>query len=254
MIQHPAFVAATVITVVWLSIVYWWLGQSPVESPEACTLPHAFCALREMELNAAGDFLAGTFSVLAFLWLATAVLLQGSELQRQRDEFVAGRMEMAKQTAMLGKSAEMQWRQIEDEKLMHSVIELFDVIADYLPKVIHVQDRDCVASTISLPECSTDLVTHDKIEAALNLFSRQLRAAVGPISRNEQMLSIVEHGPSFHEQCRLVQLKARQVLDKQSTVSVRYDSSRLFANAAMIESVCALFTDPDHQIELRDSE
>lgn len=45
-----------------------------------------FDVLASLPANALGDYLAGTFAPLAFLWLAGAVFIQSNELKAQRDE------------------------------------------------------------------------------------------------------------------------------------------------------------------------
>lgn len=47
-----------------------------------------------LEANEAGDYLAGFFAPLAFLWLAAAVFIQSSELREQRRELALTREEM----------------------------------------------------------------------------------------------------------------------------------------------------------------
>ncbi|WP_306027294.1 hypothetical protein [Stappia sp. MMSF_3263] len=48
-----------------------------------------------LEANEAGDYLAGFFAPLAFLWLAAAVFIQSSELREQRRELALTRNEFA---------------------------------------------------------------------------------------------------------------------------------------------------------------
>ncbi|KIQ02985.1 hypothetical protein RU07_10455 [Agrobacterium tumefaciens] len=67
---------ATVFTTTYLLLVISWIG------------PHKIVTFTKTdELNALGDFLAGVFSPLAFIWLVAAVLTQRQELTDTRDQF-----------------------------------------------------------------------------------------------------------------------------------------------------------------------
>ncbi|MCM2433199.1 hypothetical protein [Agrobacterium rosae] len=69
------FVASS-FTATYLVFIVVWIG------------PHEIIAFSETdELNAIGDFLAGIFSPLAFIWLVAAVLTQRQELTDTRDQF-----------------------------------------------------------------------------------------------------------------------------------------------------------------------
>lgn len=68
--------AAGIFTVVYLTGGLWIVG--PVR---------AWTFITTGELNEIGDFLAGVFSPLAFIWLVAAVLTQRQELDETRDQF-----------------------------------------------------------------------------------------------------------------------------------------------------------------------
>ena len=57
--------------------------------------------LRRGDLNELGDFLAGVFTPLAFLWLVYGYFLQSSELRLQREELALTRKQLGKQTELL---------------------------------------------------------------------------------------------------------------------------------------------------------
>ncbi|YBV97394.1 hypothetical protein M1D80_11060 [Phyllobacteriaceae bacterium JZ32] len=50
--------------------------------------------MEALDLNEQGDFLAGLFAPVAFLWLAAAVFIQAQELSAQRDELKQTRLEV----------------------------------------------------------------------------------------------------------------------------------------------------------------
>lgn len=67
---------ASSFTVAYLIFIVLWIG------------PRKIIAFSETDqLNAIGDFLAGIFSPLAFIWLVAAVLTQRQELTDTRDQF-----------------------------------------------------------------------------------------------------------------------------------------------------------------------
>lgn len=57
-------------------------------------------------LNELGDFLAGAFAPVAFLWLVAAVLIQAQELRAQREELAMTRQELADSREVMKVQAE----------------------------------------------------------------------------------------------------------------------------------------------------
>ena len=57
--------------------------------------------LRAGNLNELGDFLAGSFTPLAFGWLVYGYLLQSRELRLQREELALTREQLGKQTELI---------------------------------------------------------------------------------------------------------------------------------------------------------
>lgn len=62
-----------ILTVAYLALMGWWLSVN-------------WAAFLCLELNELGDFLAGTFGPVAFLWLVLGFLQQGRELRLQSEE------------------------------------------------------------------------------------------------------------------------------------------------------------------------
>lgn len=75
-----------------VTILYLWL---------ACNLVINFDDFKALELNEKGDFLAGIFSPLAFLWLVYGYLQQGQELKQNTEA-------LRLQAIELGKNVEAQ--------------------------------------------------------------------------------------------------------------------------------------------------
>ncbi|KXG85797.1 hypothetical protein [Agrobacterium bohemicum] len=69
-------ILAGVITAGYLGIFLWWIGYDRIARYPA-----------NNSLNEVGDFIAGFFSPLAFIWLVAAVLTQRQELTDTRDQF-----------------------------------------------------------------------------------------------------------------------------------------------------------------------
>lgn len=100
--QMPrAMVVSLCLTAVWIIVLYVILALAkpcnvdrPWYNPFA---RHLTCS----EWNVVGDFLAGAFAPLAFLWLVTAVFIQSQELKAQREELEATREEMKESRSVL---------------------------------------------------------------------------------------------------------------------------------------------------------
>lgn len=81
--RNFAVIGATALTIVWMAGAFWLLHQAaPCAETGRLFADKLYC----LPINGIGDFLAGAFAPVAFLWLVTAVLLQRSELQAQRQE------------------------------------------------------------------------------------------------------------------------------------------------------------------------
>lgn len=89
------------LTVVYLGSLLWLIGQT-----RHCDLTNGATAdgavfnklLACRSINELGDFLAGAFAPLAFVWLAGAVFIQSRELATQRLELIETRAVMREQT------------------------------------------------------------------------------------------------------------------------------------------------------------
>jgi hypothetical protein len=98
-----------VLTVGWLVVLAIYLLASK----------HSFSALWDLPANNFGDFLAGAFAPVAFLWLAIAVLLQRRELELQRQELKHNREALTLQAEELRRTVEenaAQARSLEASK------------------------------------------------------------------------------------------------------------------------------------------
>ena len=78
-------------TIVWTLLSVWLLFRPAICESQSATTFAANC----LNLNELGDFLAGVFAPLAFVWLAAAVFIQARELKEQRRELSLTREELA---------------------------------------------------------------------------------------------------------------------------------------------------------------
>ncbi|HWW46263.1 MAG TPA: hypothetical protein VNZ94_00290 [Xanthobacteraceae bacterium] len=93
-------------------------------------------------INSIGDFLAGAFAPLAFVWLAAAVFLQSRELALQREELRATRDVLEKQamesraaTKYIGTQTAILKRQEELREQQQADAEFDEMLAVYLNNV-----------------------------------------------------------------------------------------------------------------------
>jgi len=96
-----------VVTLVWLAVAIY-LGYNARH-------PDAYCAGTFSCLTASewGDFLAGVFAPIAFLWLVAAVWIQSDELREQRVELALTREEFKLNRTVLERQAEESKKQAE---------------------------------------------------------------------------------------------------------------------------------------------
>lgn len=91
----PALVVGYVLTGIWaviLAAYLFWPSSG------------RWTKLLEVDPNAFGDFLAGAFAPLAFLWLVVTVMLQSRELRLQREELKQNRAALELQATELHQS------------------------------------------------------------------------------------------------------------------------------------------------------
>lgn len=120
--QKFGALALVFVTILWLSLAlhFLFLSAGPgVSSPLGetigawlqlpCLKPadqQAIYVIGCLEANEAGDYLAGFFAPLAFLWLAAAVFIQSRELREQRRELALTRREFELNREVAAEQAE----------------------------------------------------------------------------------------------------------------------------------------------------
>lgn len=108
-----AFAAASA---AWLLIAFI-LGWT-AESPDDCSGTFSCLSANEW-----GDYLAGVFAPLAFLWLIAAVVLQSRELAAQREELNLTRQEMKDQRKVMKEQADEARNQAEFIGVQTQILE-----------------------------------------------------------------------------------------------------------------------------------
>jgi len=99
------FVSAGALSLAWVVAALIFLFSRPAP----CS--YGFDCLHDV--NEWGDFWAGTFSPLAFIWLVVAVFLQSMELREQRQELALTRLEFKENRAVAQAQSDESKRQAE---------------------------------------------------------------------------------------------------------------------------------------------
>ncbi|MEW9616044.1 hypothetical protein AB3G45_19705 [Shinella sp. S4-D37] len=99
MSKYTIIIATAVLTFLYVGLVMWLHYGSAADASIGQYVVNN-------NLNSVGDFLAGLFSPLAFLWLIATVLIQSNELSLQRDELAENRAVMGKQAEAAEKQAQ----------------------------------------------------------------------------------------------------------------------------------------------------
>lgn len=120
--QKFGVLVLVLVTILWLGLAlhFLFLSAGPgISSPLGETIggwlqlpclkpadPQAIYVIGCLEANEAGDYLAGFFAPLAFLWLAAAVFIQSRELREQRRELALTRREFELNREVAAEQAE----------------------------------------------------------------------------------------------------------------------------------------------------
>lgn len=144
------------VTIGWCLTLGWflicgWLIYRSCQSP--CPETSQCLCFFSLPPNAQGDFLAGAFAPLAFLWLFIATMLQRDELQLQRQVSESQAKEainqgkiFAQQSELIKRQIEVQTAQLENERQRKK-----------LEQTIRVQNlSDSLADKIKIKFCVFD--------------------------------------------------------------------------------------------------
>lgn len=135
MTKHKIIIGAIVLTLAYFGAVAW-VHYGGSDSSLATYV-------EEHKLNSLGDFLAGVFSPLAFLWLTATVLIQSNELALQRKELHDNREVMKDQAEAAKRQAEFIGLQTQ---AMRDQIELQKRVAEASYKASLLKERFTVYS------------------------------------------------------------------------------------------------------------
>ena len=134
-------------TVAYLVLVLWGLTYPNPFVENASTFEDLWNPTAKLAWNAFGDFLAGLFAPLAFLWLFTATMIQSQELALQRQELVDNRTVakaqadearkqaeyIGEQTVILKANAARENMRLADARTAVRVTSLMEWIENALP-------------------------------------------------------------------------------------------------------------------------
>lgn len=93
-------IAAFFVTIAYIAFILWRVGYQSI-----------WTFLSSPDLNEVGDFLAGIFSPLAFIWLVAAVLTQRQELTETRDQFAENQKVVDAQLKTINEQADLLQQQ-----------------------------------------------------------------------------------------------------------------------------------------------
>ncbi|UES40372.1 hypothetical protein [Roseibium aggregatum] len=98
------------------SVIWVIIGGIILSKSAGCPPDKALIVLQCLTANELGDFLAGFFAPLAFIWLAAAVYIQSQELSSQRQELRLTRQELKLTREVATESKEATKAQAEEAR------------------------------------------------------------------------------------------------------------------------------------------
>ncbi len=204
-----------------------------------CNLPAVLCPLRELSLNEFGDFVAGAFGGLAFLWLLITVILQSEELRRQAAESLAISQSMQEQLRYLSEGAAREEARLQDEGLRDDIVDVLRRYVAHWPKTFSLQGA-VRRSFLNLPQVGHDsLTSRDNAEVAFRYLAVSAISLVQKLNDCRQIYLSKKYD-EFSTELQLMQLELSIVLSREDRVSSRYTDSPVFSDAAMLLEFCRL--------------
>lgn len=95
-------------TIAYLSVIGWWVSTK-------------WASFLGLELNALGDFLAGTFGPIAFLWLVLGFLQQGRELRMSSKALQLQAQELSNSVEQQAIIAKATLEQLEEQRRVNLI-------------------------------------------------------------------------------------------------------------------------------------
>jgi hypothetical protein len=197
-------IAAAALTIAYVVWVGWTVTPGKPCGNDAQRLCSFWEQLRALDLNEFGDFLAGVFAPLAFLWLAAAVGIQSQELAAQRKELRLTRREFEQNREVAKAQAEEARKQAEYIGTQTDILEaqdyrrqqeaadaefmaILDVLAEKvghdIPKIVHARLHDGSRKTFRVyADGKTDFKVLRLAEAYHDMLDLLYRDETGIIS------------------------------------------------------------------------
>lgn len=124
-----------------------WLDIASIEvALEGHSVKPSAC----LSLNEFGDYLAGSFAPLAFLWLMIAVLIQSAELGAQKIALIAQLDEARQQTSLLIAEQAVSKARTQHDKML----ALFRIVRSVLQNIGHYNNLEIDDITFLTQSCS----------------------------------------------------------------------------------------------------
>ncbi|MEW4457781.1 hypothetical protein AB1K42_06765 [Roseibium algicola] len=158
-LRSPLLLVLSLATIVWVGVSVWLLLR-PMTCVDHTTLVPSFDCL---ELNELGDFLAGAFAPLAFIWLAAAVFIQANELAAQRRELSMTREELKLGRAVAVRQTKAANAQASEAKRSADHFELQTKILEDEQRTRHEREANSLLDTLRERELNIGRI-NSKIE------------------------------------------------------------------------------------------
>lgn len=143
-----AIAAAAISSLVWMGVLFFLISASQVCPTQGGSEPKTAIGMYFAckSINEIGDFLAGSFAPLAFIWLVLAVVIQSIELKEQRNELALTRraQQIMQEEASLTRTA--LEAQLSEARMAIKVSEMsLAVQVEHLAGVKKATDRDRIS-------------------------------------------------------------------------------------------------------------
>ncbi|MBD8680344.1 hypothetical protein [Pseudomonas sp. CFBP 13719] len=154
--------------------------------------------LLQLKLNELGDFLAGAFGPVAFLWLVLGFLQQGRELKLSSDALRLQAEEVAKSVKQQASLAEAQQRSLENyERSLEPLLQL-----EYLGPTNYLEVGDVLVAERFLLENKGSYCEHVFAQALIK-DEEVVSVRLSPLSKGESKEFMLKDVFPIHEDCEI---------------------------------------------------
>lgn len=206
------FIARSQVSNCWEIWTSWPVLPNKLPATTSCLTP-----------NEIGDFLAGVFAPIAFIWLAYAVVLQSKELRAQQREMAAMASQMGDQAKAMEITAKLQSETAAHENLM-SVLQLWR------------KRIEGIATGLKSDITDLDFFLHYGLQSHNRLLSaEEWLQQDGEDGRTHEMQQIIQNAVLLYPSCRAVMALSSQLSE---TDRLLYQSMHLYEISECILNMC----------------